>query len=68
MEKWERGGKGQNVVLFLGKKAQLRASSGEEEGPAIAPCPVIAAGRGKREEGQEKEYKRRPLILLGALR
>lgn len=28
VEKWERGGKGQNVVLFLGKKAQLRASSG----------------------------------------
>lgn len=64
----ERGGKGQVMVLSLGEKAHVRASSGEAEGPEIAPCPVLAVGKGKREAGQEKEYERRSLALLAALR
>lgn len=56
------------MVLFLGKKAHVRVSSGEAESPAIAPCPLIAVGKGKREAGQEKEYKRILLTLLGPLR
>lgn len=52
----ERGDKGQDdTVLSLGKKAHVRASSGEAEGRAIAPCHVITVGNGKREAGQEKE-------------
>lgn len=46
------------MVLSLGKEAHVGASSGEAEGPAIAPCPVIAVGKGKREAGQEKGIKR----------
>lgn len=44
------------MVLSLGKKAHARDKSEEAEGPAIAPCPVIAVGKGEREAGQEK-YK-----------
>ena len=54
------------MMLSLGKKVHVRTSSGEVEGPV--PCPVIAVGKGKGEARQEKEYKRRPLTLLGALR
>lgn len=44
----------QDMVLSLGKEAHARDKSGEAEGSAIAPCPVIAVGKGKREAGQEK--------------
>lgn len=57
-----RGGKGQDMVLLsLGKELGVGASSGEAEGPAIAPCPVIAVGKGGRQAVQEKGYKKRPL-------
>lgn len=49
------------VLLSLGKELHVGASSGEAEGPVIAPCPVIAVGKGGRESGQEKGYKKRPL-------
>jgi len=56
------------MALCLRKEACVGASSGEAESPEIAPYPVIPGGKGKREAGQEKGYKKRPFTLLWALR
>lgn len=49
---WERC-EGQDMVLSLGKEVHARDKSGEAEGPAIAPCPVVAVGKRKRETEQK---------------
>lgn len=50
----QKGGEVQDMELSSGKAAHAGDKSGAAEGPGIAPCPVIAVGKGKREAGQEK--------------